>query len=379
MEKAAGIKVLYLSEWYPHRYDNASGRFVRGHAISAVKQGVDVCVLYLYKVPKGDPTAFFEQQTEGVKEVYSYYQGSYLSALRQGWKYVQQHWGMPDMCQLNVLTKNALLPLWLKLTRGIPYIIVEHWTGYYPESAAFKGVIHSVCARVAAKHARMILTVSSELADHMQRHGLQNKDYRIVRNVVYDMFFQSQERKKDGVKRMLHVSYFDDAHKNASDIVRAIAILSKQRQDFECVMVGHGEDRLKVQQLAKDLSIPSKLIRWEGELEPKQVCDLFYQSDFFVFYSNFETAGIVLTESLICGKPVITTPVGIAPEIICEDTGILVPKRQPDELAKTMNRMLDHYGEYDAAKLRSVGEQFSVENVGKYLLDIYKEVCTISS
>ena len=110
MEKAAGIKVLYLSEWYPHRYDNASGRFVRGHAISAVKQGVDVCVLYLYKVPKGDPTAFFEQQTEGVKEVYSYYQGSYLFALRQGWKYVQQHWGMPDMCQLNVLTKNALLP-----------------------------------------------------------------------------------------------------------------------------------------------------------------------------------------------------------------------------------------------------------------------------
>lgn len=374
MEKAAGIKVLYLSEWYPHRYDNASGRFVRGHAISTVKQGIDVCVLYLYKVPKGDAEAFFEQQTEGVKEVYSYYRGSYLSALRQGWKYVQQHWGMPNMCQLNVLTKNALLPLWLKLTQGIPYIIVEHWTGYYPEADAFKGVMRHFCARIVAKNAKMILTVSSELAEHMQRHGLQNKDYRIVRNVVYDMFFQSQERKKDGIKRMLHVSYFDDAHKNISDIVRAISILSKQRQDFECVMVGHGEDRPKVQKLAKDLAIPEHLIRWEGELEPKQVRDLFYQSDFFVFYSNYETAGIVLTESLICGKPVITTPVGIAPEIITDDTGILVPKHQPKELAKAMNWMLDHYEEYDAAKLRSAGEQFSVENVGKYLFDIYKEV-----
>ena len=374
MEKATGIKVLYLSEWYPHRYDNASGRFVRGHAISAVKQGIDVCVLYLYKVPKGDSIVFFEQQTEGVKEVYSYYQDSYLSALWQGWKYVQHHWGIPDMCQLNVLTKNAVMPLWLKLTRGIPYIIVEHWTGYYPESGAFKGIIRNLGARVVARNAKVILTVSSELAGYMQRYGLKNKDYRLVRNVVYDMFFQSQKRKNDGIKRMLHVSYFNDAHKNISDIVRAIAILSKQRQDFECVMVGHGEDRPKVQQLAMDLAIPEKFIRWEGELEPKQICDLFYQSDFFVFYSNFETAGIVLTESLICGKPVITTPVGIAPEIITKETGILVPKRQPEELVKAMNWMLDHYGEYDAAKLSRVGEQFSEYNVGRYLEDIYKEI-----
>ena len=344
--------------------------------MSAAKQGVDICVLFLYKVPKSEPTAFFEQQTEGVREIYSYYQGSYLAALYKAWKYVQKHWGMPDMCQLNVLTKNAILPLWLKLTRGIPYIIVEHWTGYYPEAAAFKGLMRHLFAKVVARNAQMILTVSSELADHMQRHGLKNKDYRIIGNVVYDMFFQEQERKKDGIKRMLHVSYFDDAHKNVSDIVRALSILSKQRQDFECVMVGHGEDRPKIQQLAKDLAIPEHLIRWEGELEPKEVCNLFYQSDFFVFYSNYETAGIVLTESLICGKPVITTPVGIAPEIITDDTGILVPKHQPEELAKAINWMLDHYGEYNALNLRSVGQQYSEENVGKYLESIYREVCS---
>lgn len=376
MEKATGIKVLYLSEWYPHRYDNASGRFVRGHAISAVKQGVDVCVLYFYKVPRGDQPALFEQQTEGVKEVYVYYSCGYSAALLCGWKYVKEHWGTPDLCQLNVLTKNAILPLWLKITRGIPYIIVEHWTGYYPESGAFRGIIRNICARVAAKHARMILTVSNELAEHMQGHGLKNNDYRLIRNVVYDHFFQTQERKTDGIKRILHVSFFDDAHKNVSDIVRALSILSQQRQDFECVMVGDGEDRPNVQRLAAELTIPEPLIRWEGELNPEQVCDLFYQSDFFVFYSNFETAGIVLTESLICGKPVISTPVGIAPDIITKDTGILVPKRQPEELAKAISWMLDHYGEYNALNLRSVGQQYSEENVGKYLESIYREVCS---
>lgn len=374
MEKSSGIKVLYLAEWYPNRYDNASGRFVRGHATSAVKQGINICVLYLCKSSPHDSSILFSQETKGVKEIYIYYHGSYLVALHRGWKYVQQHWGKPDICQLNVLTKNAILPLWLKLTQGTPYIIVEHWTGYYPESGAYKGGLLSILPRIAARHAKMILTVSTELAGHMQRHGLKNNDYRTICNVVYDFFFNPQARKKDGIKRMLHVSYFDDAHKNVSDIVRAIAILCKNRQDFECVMVGNGDDREQVMQLAQSLAIPTHLIRWEGELEPTQVCDLFYQSDFFVFYSNFETAGIVLTESLICGKPVISTAVGIAPDIITKESGIIVPKRQPEELAKAINWMLDHYNEYDVKKLRAVGEPYSEENVGLYLKSIYNQV-----
>lgn len=374
MEKDAGMKVLYLSEWYPNRYDISSGRCVQGHALCAVKQGVDVCVLFLYAIPANDKEALFEQQTKGIKEIYVYYHGSYIAALRRGWKYVQQHWGMPDLCQLNVLTKNVLLPLWLKITRSIPYIIVEHWTGYYPESGAYKKGIHSLIAQIAVRHAKMILPVSRELANQMQRHGLRNNDFRVICNVVYDCFFHAQTRKEDGIKRMLHASYFDDAHKNISDIVRAISLLAKQRQDFECVIVGDGRDREKVMNLATELNIPAHLIRWKGELEPMDVCNLFYQSDFFVFYSNYETAGIVLTESLACGKPVISSPVGIAPEIITPKTGLIIPKHQPDELATAMNWMLDHFGEYDAEQLRAVSAPYTEENVGRFLKRIYEEV-----
>jgi len=374
MEKDASIKVLYLSEWYPNRYDSASGRFVRGHAISAVRQGVNVCVLYLCKALQKDSATLFYQETEGVKEVYTYYHGSYLAALAKGWKYVKQHWGMPDLCQLNVITKNAILPIWLKKRYKIPYIIVEHWTGYYPESGAYKGILHKTIAQQAVKNAQMVLTVSSELAHYMQQCGLTHPDYRLIKNVVYDFFFTTKAVKKDNLKRFLHVSYFDDAHKNVSDIVRAIAIVTQSRRDFECIMVGNGEDREKVMQLARDLQIPQQLIRWTGELNPQQTCDLFYQSDFFVFYSNYETAGIVLTESLICGKPVITTPVGIAPDIITNEVGRIIPKRQPNELALTIHWMLDHYMDFDTEKMRSIGQQYSLENVGNYLLDIYKEV-----
>lgn len=44
------MKVLYLTQWYPHRYDAMAGLFVRNHAEAAVRQGVDVCVLYCHPV-----------------------------------------------------------------------------------------------------------------------------------------------------------------------------------------------------------------------------------------------------------------------------------------------------------------------------------------
>ena len=41
------MKILYLTEWYPHRYDPMPGLFVRKHAAASVRQGLDVCVLFL--------------------------------------------------------------------------------------------------------------------------------------------------------------------------------------------------------------------------------------------------------------------------------------------------------------------------------------------
>ena len=357
------MKVLYLSEWYPNLYDTSSGRFVRG-------------VLFLYQAPQADAPQIITQQTEGIHEIYIYYHGSFIKALQRGWQLVQQSWGIPDLCQLNIISKNALLPLWLKIKYRIPYIIVEHWSGYLPESGQYKGVVHKCIARAAVRHTKMVLTVSTNLANHMRRCGLKHKDYRLIRNVVYDIFFRPQPRPQDGIKRMLHVAFFTDAVKNESDILRAVSLLAKRRQDFELVMVGKGRDEAKLHRLADELAIPKKHLHWKGELEPEQVCEQFYRSDCFILYSNYETAGIVLSESLICGKPVIATPVGIAEDVITPETGILVPKRNPEELANAMNRMLDHLTDYNPETLRQVGSSFSETSVGKYLHTIYNEVCT---
>ncbi|MEE1089862.1 MAG: hypothetical protein UH103_00395, partial [Paludibacteraceae bacterium] len=42
------FKVLFLTPWYPHRYDAMSGLFVRKHAQAVARQGVEVGVLSIY-------------------------------------------------------------------------------------------------------------------------------------------------------------------------------------------------------------------------------------------------------------------------------------------------------------------------------------------
>lgn len=370
------MKVLYVSEWYPHRYDAMSGLFVRKHAQAVAFQEVDVCVLYVYPTQNQSFTGWHEivdQHTSLVREVYVYYRGSRMSALIAGWKYIKRTWGMPDVTQVNVITKNALLPIWLRYKYDIPYVVVEHWTGYLPENPDYKGFFHKFLTQYVAKNAHCVMPVSTTLQKAMIGHNIQ-ANYQPINNVVDDFFYLTEgyQTSDTGKKILLHISCFDDGHKNISGILYATEQLLKQRNDFQIVIVGIGPDFDRIKQLSNDLSI-HHVVKFVGEQTPEQVQQWFQQCKAFVFFSNYETAGVVLSESLACGKPIISTPVGIAPDIIHSDTGILVEKNDIESLSNAMAYMLDHAHEYDPLIIRSYANAYSYEIVGKHLKHAYKQ------
>ena len=76
------MKVLFLSAWYPHRYDAMWGLFVRKHA-EAASRLCDVCVLYIWADENVSRFDIVEQVTNGVREVYVYYPFCRVPVLRQ--------------------------------------------------------------------------------------------------------------------------------------------------------------------------------------------------------------------------------------------------------------------------------------------------------
>ncbi len=346
------MKVLFLTPWYPTEQDAMAGLFVQKHAQAVRAQGVDVRVLH--------------SQT--------------WSELLRGWRRLRREWGLPDVVQLNVIQKQGLLALHLKQRYKIPYIIVEHWSGYLPENGQFMRMSaykRRLYARIA-RHASALLCVSNRLADAMKACGLSNADCRKINNVVEDFFYdkveskvESQKSKVESVKTLLHVSCFDERAKNVKGLLRAARALADQRQDWQLVLVGTGVDYKEVRAYADELKFPEGLLRWTGELAPRQVAEELAQADVFVLPSNYENAPVVISESLAEGVPVISTRAGGIPEMISSECGILVPPRDDRALTEAMAAMLDHCHEYDHDTIRKAGLQYSYAKVGTELKQTY--------
>jgi glycosyltransferase involved in cell wall biosynthesis len=154
-------------------------------------------------------------------------------------------------------------------------------------------------------------------------------------------------------------------------LLRAAKALADQRQDWQLVLVGTGVDYKEVRAYADELKFPEGLLRWTGELAPRQVADELAQADVFVLPSNYENAPVVISESLAEGVPVISTRAGGIPEMISSECGILVPPRDDHALTEAMATMLDHCSEYNRDTIRKAGLQYSYAKVGTELKQTY--------
>lgn len=344
------MKVLYLTPWYPSDKDAMLGLFVQKHVEAVRAQGCDVRVIHSLS----------------------------LSDTWRQWKTLQRDGWMPDVVQLNVIQKQGLLALWLKKHFHIPYLIVEHWSGYLPENGQFMQLsrLKRKLYQHVAKEAAMVLTVSDRHAEAMKACGIQNDHWGRINNVVDDFFFEKSGYRDTELSRhrktLLHVSCFDERAKNVKGLLRAAKMLSEKRQDWQLVLVGTGVDYEEVRAYANELHIPGELTQWKGELTPQQVAEEFDKADLFVLPSHYENAPVVISESLAKGVPVVSTRVGGIPEMVNEECGLLVTPGNNDELAEALETMLDHYQEYDCEQIRQYGQQYAFSMVGKKLVTVYE-------
>lgn len=304
------------------------------------------------------------------------------SGIWRVWRALQREGWMPDVVQLNVIQKQGLLALWLKKRYGIPYVIVEHWSGYLPENGQFMRmpILQRELYKWIAKEAEMILTVSDKHAEAMQTCGIQNKHWGRINNVVDDFFFEVSKNRDTDIsekrKTLLHVSCFDEHAKNVKGLLRAAKALSEKRQDWQLVLVGTGVDYKEVRAYAESLSIPKEILRWTGELTPREVAEEMSHADAFVLSSRYETYGVVLAEAAAAGLSVLSTPVGIAEET----ADLIVPQEiaqyKPGKFAEFIETILWNPVITDCQLPPSTANaqsRFSAEVIGEQLVSIYSQ------
>lgn len=379
------LKVLYFSAWYPHRYDAMSGLFVRKHAQAAARH-CEVGVLYLLADENVIDFDIVEQVVNDVHEIYVYFpfidKGilrqitkaiNYVRAFFKGYKRVEETFGRPDVTQANVLTRSGALSWWLKKTRDIPYVVVEHWTRYLPQNFNYKGFFRKRLTEKIVREASTMLAVSTGLRNAMQEHGLINANFRLINNVVDDIFYKTERVAHSGPFRFLHVSCFDERPKNVCGILRALRKVMDKRRNVILTLVGTGKDWKMAVDYSKELGLTPDNVVFTGEKTPEEVSQYMADSDCFVMFSRYENAPVVISEALASGLPIISSRVGGIADMVSDKAGILVESGEEQQLAEGMLWMIENKHIYGSDMIRKTADKYSQTHVGKYLADIYSQ------
>ena len=143
---------------------------------------------------------------------------------------------------------------------------------------------------------------------------------------------------------ILTVGRWDSAeqYKGADTLITALPRILKVATDASLVLVGDGDDRPRLERLARDLRVSERAHFLNG-LTPEQLFACYANCDLFALPSRGEGFGMVFLEAMAVAKPVIGGAHGGIPDIV-EDgvTGLLVRHGDVERLAQALELLLNN-------------------------------------
>ena len=249
--------------------------------------------------------------------------------------------------------------------------------------------------RIAADHANRVVTVSYAMRDHLVRLGYEERKVRVVYNGIdaekYSADRVSQEQKLD-VRKSLGVT--DDEFmilfvgrlnwvKGADTLVQSMPEILSRVPKTKLVIVGVGDQQELLKSEVSRAGLESKVVLKYEFLPEEEKIKLYAASDICVFPSKYEPFGIVCTEAMSMGRPVVVGArdiSGFREQVIPSgqnQCGFHINPYEPSDIAKFVTALLED-GELrrrcgENAR-RRVLEAFTWRRVAESTIGIYDEL-----
>ncbi len=374
-----------------NRNDPQLGVFIRKHA-SAAALYCDVALLCVMSDELQQNLIEFEEDDEhNVKSLVVYFRKfsssfkifnqavnffRYLKANNAGLKRIQKSFGRHDVTHSYIMLRPALIGYWLKLMKGIPFVISEQWSGYATRKFSEKNFLTHFFYRWIFSKANGVTAVSDFLKTKMEAEGLKN-NFIITPNVVEPMKKKKSPLTQNEKIKILTVADLVDEIKNISGTIKAIAKINKTNKEAELHIIGHGKDELMLKTLARELNLLGTIVFFYGVKTNEEVFQYLHATDFLVMNSRFETFSLICIEAMSCGKPVIATRSGGPNEFMNDTNGILIEPDNHEELVAAIKKMILTYQFFESEKLKKFAlTHFSAMNVGEKFFKLYNRVLT---
>lgn len=194
---------------------------------------------------------------------------------------------------------------------------------------------------------KKIICCSIKAAERHKEIGYSGVKFEIVPN-GYDLNkFFPDNNKRISIRNEFSIS--DDTYllgmvarynpqKDHENLLNALSLVKAKIKNIKVLLVGQNinTENKKIVNLIKDLSLEDLIILADVRSD---IASIMNGIDIHVLSSHAEAFPNVLSEAMACGTPCVSTNVGDA-KIILGENGILVPARNPQQLAEGILNMV---------------------------------------
>lgn len=221
----------------------------------------------------------------------------------------------PDIVHAQHPFLLGITALRLARHRGLPLVFTHHtlyeqYTHYVPgDSPALKRFAIELATRYA-NLCDQVFAPSESIRDLLQERGVTTPIAVVPTGVRLDLFAQG-----DGAAFRRRLGIPEEAwvighlgrlapEKNLEFLAQAITDVLRRNQRTHFLVIGTGPSETAIREVFSRLGLDARL-HLAGILQQQELTDALHAMDLFAFASTSETQGMVLTEAMAAGLPVV--------------------------------------------------------------------------
>lgn len=276
--------------------------------------------------------------------------------------------------------------------RGLPLIFTHHtlYEAYTHYVSKHSEAMREFAKNLSTEYANMctrVVAPSRSIARLIRERGVKTPVTEIPTGVDTN-FFATGQREKMREKFQIPQDTFVIGHlgrlapeKNLGFLAQAISVTMQASTDTRFLVVGQGPSEKEIIQIFREKGCDDRLIM-AGKQTGTRLRDAYHAMDLFVFASKSETQGMVLTEAMASGLPVIAIDAPGAREVVVDsENGILLPGNASEHVfSETVRNAIsdpERLGCWSETALKTA-LQFDRRKCAEKLLRLYQEVAADS-
>lgn len=268
--------------------------------------------------------------------------------------------------------------------------IVFTWHTLYDQYAHFVPVIPEKLsiwwsirnARNYANQCAAVVTPTPFVAEIIRDWGVTNKNITAIPTGVEEAMFANPNRdslrKKYNIKEneivLLSVGRFT-AEKNMEFLFRAVAEVLKNNPATKFLVGGEGYLRKNLEKIVAEAGVKSQVI-FAGFVANEIKKDFYAAGDIFVYASKSETQGMILTEAMYSGLPIVAVRAPGARDIIQDgEMGFLVGEEKK-EFAGAVEKLINGKelrNKFSENARKIAKEKYTSTICTQKMLDVYEQ------